>query len=187
MTALPLTGPHWSFAVELYGRPGVSEACLALQDRLGVDVNVLLFALFAAIERGAPVSERDIEDMDRTVAAWRNEIVLTLRGVRRRLKNGPEPAPNAVTETLREQVKRAELGAEQIEQAVLARWLDQRLPGGQAQHGIDIDVAGVAARVVDYFARHSGTLDQAATPDVQNAVQAVVQATAGLDRRGTAR
>ena len=34
----------WDYAVDLYARPGVREACLALQDRAGADVNLLLLA-----------------------------------------------------------------------------------------------------------------------------------------------
>ena len=35
-----------SFALAVYGQDGVPAACLALQDGLGVDVNVVLFAAF---------------------------------------------------------------------------------------------------------------------------------------------
>ena len=37
-------GALWDFAVRLYAEPGVGEACLALQDRFGVDVPLLLWA-----------------------------------------------------------------------------------------------------------------------------------------------
>src|SRR5690242_6327161 len=102
MTELALDGPHWSFALRLYGRPGVSGACLALQDRLGVDVNVLLFALFAAADAGKAIDENDVAEMDRAVSAWRADVIFPLRALRRRLKEGPEPAPNAITDGLRE-------------------------------------------------------------------------------------
>ena len=36
----------WDFSVELYARPGVAAACLALQDRAGADVCLLLAALW---------------------------------------------------------------------------------------------------------------------------------------------
>ncbi|MFB3151067.1 MAG: TIGR02444 family protein, partial [Alphaproteobacteria bacterium] len=35
--------PCWDFALVVYRRDGVAEACLALQESQGVDVNVLLF------------------------------------------------------------------------------------------------------------------------------------------------
>jgi uncharacterized protein (TIGR02444 family) len=181
MTALDLGGPHWSFALRLYGQPGVSDACLALQDRLGVDVNVLLLALFAVVERGIPLTASDIADMDRAVAAWRREIILPLREIRRRMKSGPEPAPDEVTEALRQQVKKAELSAEQTEQAVLAHWLDQRHGGGQAER--EVDIRGVVASVVSYYAERSCTAEAAADSDAQGATQAIAQVAASMERR----
>src|SRR5262245_52444325 len=112
MSQPALEGPHWTFALELYGQPGVAEACLLLQDRLGVDVNVLLFSMFAARERGIALDGRDLRGIDAVVAPWREEIVVALRGVRRRMKAGPEPAPSEATERLRAEVKAAELHAE---------------------------------------------------------------------------
>jgi uncharacterized protein (TIGR02444 family) len=180
MTALSLDGPHWSFALRLYRQPGVADACLALQDRVGVDVNILLFALFAAIDRGIPLDEGDIEDMDRAVAPWRSDVVQALRTIRRRVKNGPEPAPNMVTEALRDQIKRAELAAEQIEQAVLARWLGQRHAGQAAQQ---VDIGGVVARVLDHYRQGSSVLGAAGASEIDGLVQALLQAAAGMNAK----
>ncbi len=33
--------PFWNFSLEVYGGEGVARACLELQDRRGVDVNLL--------------------------------------------------------------------------------------------------------------------------------------------------
>jgi uncharacterized protein (TIGR02444 family) len=41
-----MDGPHWRFSLAVYGRAGVPPACLKLQDNLGLDVNMLLLALF---------------------------------------------------------------------------------------------------------------------------------------------
>jgi uncharacterized protein (TIGR02444 family) len=171
--SLPLAGPHWSFAIGLYGRPGVAEACLWLQDELGVDVNVLLIALFAASERGLALEAHDIAALDRTVESWRREVVLEVRAIRRRLKAGPPPAPSSDTDALRDLVKRAELRAEQIEQAVLARWLDENT--ARAARGT-VDPGEVLRRVVAFFAQQSAS---AATGPVEQqsrtAVAAILQ------------
>jgi len=45
--------------------------------------------------------------------------VRPLRSVRRRLKSGPPPAPNAISEALRARVESVELEAERIELAIL--------------------------------------------------------------------
>ena len=39
----PRANPFWRFSLRTYRAPGVQEACLALQDRCGADVNLLLF------------------------------------------------------------------------------------------------------------------------------------------------
>lgn len=174
MTGLSVEGPHWSFALRLYGSPGASESCLALQDRFGVDVNVLLFAFFAAVDRGLALETSDIAEMDRAVAEWRREIVLPLRSIRRRMKSGPDPAPSEITERLRDQIKRAEISAEQIEQAVLARWLDQR-HGGPAQR--EVDLAALVTRIVGYYREPtSGISALADVSDVDGLVQPLLRA-----------
>lgn len=118
-------GELWRFAVGLYGRPGVAPACLLLQDRLGVDVSVLLFSLFA-LHQGCPLGPEDIADADAAVRDWRADVVVPLRRVRTRLKSGPQPAPSPETDRLRQGVKGLELQAEQIELAMLANWFGER-------------------------------------------------------------
>ncbi|WP_117193326.1 TIGR02444 family protein [Rhizobium terrae] len=108
----------WNFALKLYGAPGVADACLVLQDENGVDVPVLLFSAWLA-KNSVSLSTAEIARLDDLVKDWRNEVVRPLRAVRRRLKSGPRPAPTKETETLRNGVKGAELGAEKIELAVL--------------------------------------------------------------------
>lgn len=174
---LPLEGPHWSFALRLYSRAGVSEACLTLQDQLGVDVNVLLFALFAAVSRGVPLDNGDIADMDLTVAAWRSGIVEPLRSLRHLMKNGPEPAPSGVTERLRQQIKQAELSAEQIEQAVLFRWLDQRCGN---QLALKVDSAAVIESVVRYFGKRNGEAEAVVSSQAQHAIRTIARAATSM-------
>jgi uncharacterized protein (TIGR02444 family) len=168
---LALDGPHWTFALRLYGQPGVAEACLLLQDRLGVDVNVLLLSAYAAVERGIGLDAGDLRDMDSLVAPWHGEIVAGLRQLRRRLKSGPAPAPCEATERLRTQIKSAELHAEQIEQAVLARWLDRRCAGRQPSQ---VDIGHALQTVVAYFAGgHGASTD---TAEIRGAMQALREA-----------
>src|SRR5690606_291939 len=103
----------WDFALRLYGAPGVSDACLTLQDESGVDVPLLLFAAWLA-DNDTPLRAEEIARIDGVVAGWREDVVKPLRAVRRRLKAGPRPAPTAQTELLRDGVKGVELQAEKI-------------------------------------------------------------------------
>ena len=56
---------------------------------------------------------------------WQSDIVQSLRHIRTQLKTGPKPAPNAVTEDLRNKVKAAELAAEKIQLEKMQKWVSQ--------------------------------------------------------------
>jgi hypothetical protein len=51
--------------------------------------------------------------------------VQSLRRIRTQLKTGPQPAPNLVTEDLRDKVKAAELTAEKIQLEMMQAWVNQ--------------------------------------------------------------
>lgn len=107
----PPRNPFWSFSLRVYRRPGVAPACLALQDRLGLDVNVLLLCLWAAA-RGWRLRPRTMAAAVELSQMWSTTVVRPLRGVRRALKPMDKPG-------LRALVARVELAAEKLEQAML--------------------------------------------------------------------
>lgn len=109
--------PFWDFSLTVYVRPGVADACLALQDRLGLDVNLLLFCCWT----GSQGRRLDSVEMARLMAAvedWQRSIVGPLRAVRRRLKELPG-GTSGEAGALRLAVKDCELAAERIEQTML--------------------------------------------------------------------
>lgn len=107
----------WHFSVEFYSRTGVSEALIALQDRAGRDVNLILFALWFGISGRGRVTSEELEAADAIVRPIRAEIVEPLRELRRKLRSDPD----ADIQRLRESVKALELAAERIVQRRLAR------------------------------------------------------------------
>jgi uncharacterized protein (TIGR02444 family) len=116
----------WSFALSFYGREEASKACLVLQERIGVDVDIVLFGLFALLRKGVSLNAEEIAAIDALVRSWRSEIVRRLRQMRTRLKSGPNPAPSGSTEELRNRIKSIEIEAERIELDALAGWLARR-------------------------------------------------------------
>lgn len=100
--------PFWDFSLAVYGRPGVPACCLALQDRRGVDVNVLLFAAWAGLDCGIRLSAGELVRIDGSVAGWRDEVVRPLRALRRRAK--------AEDDAFHRRMKAAELEAERVQQ-----------------------------------------------------------------------
>lgn len=174
---LPLEGPLWDFAVKFYRQPRVSEACLLLQDKAGVDVSLMLLVLFAAIKQHTHLDKRALEEIDRAVAQWREEVIRPLRNLRRRLKHGPAPAPGRASDGIRSLVKSAELRAEQIELAVLA----EKLSGGRLSSD-RTDLRSTLEAVLDYFAGKDTAPGAAREKDVAEALDVLVDAAGQFGR-----
>lgn len=114
----------WEFSLAVYGVPGVQEECLYLQDRYGVDVNVLLFCAYVGAVHRALLQESDIRAAAAAAGDWNKTVVGSLRGARRALKPyaiAPSLTGASVA-ALRTAVKAAELEAERIEQMTLESW-----------------------------------------------------------------
>jgi uncharacterized protein (TIGR02444 family) len=118
--------PFWTFSLRLYARPGVAPACLALQDRHDLDVNVLLYSVWLGAARGVRVSVSDAAGIASCVASWHASVVRPLRAVRVDLKSDAHGAPTPLADSLRNDIKRAELDAERVEQQILfmQNWSD---------------------------------------------------------------
>ncbi len=122
----------WDFSRTVYERPGVAPACLALQDRHGLDVNMLLFCCFSG-SRGRALADEEIQRLIGAVTRWQREVIQPLRAVRRWLKT-QTTAPNQLAESLRSVIKLQELEAERIGQFLLINAID---PGaGQSAPGL---------------------------------------------------
>jgi uncharacterized protein (TIGR02444 family) len=154
---LDLDGPHWRFSLAAYCAPGVPEACIALQDEYGTDINVLLLFLWMATRRRRAPATVDIARADAAVRDWRTRVVEPLRDVRRAMKSSPVLPRREESEALRKQVKTVELAAEQLEQALLVQHLRVLETGSEASGG-DVSpeiLATTAERVVAFYAsRH---------------------------------
>ncbi len=125
MAELEPDNAFWRFSLAFYATPGVAPACLALQDREGLDVNLVLFCCWV----GVALDRAVLAEAEALVAEWRTEVVQKLRAVRRWLKPLPEAAG------LRAAVAAQELAAEQHQQAMLHRWAMARWPDAGAVPG----------------------------------------------------
>ena len=114
----------WSFALTVYQRDAVAPACLDLQEQCQIDVPLMLCAVFACLQ-GKAISDEDLTKLHNLASPWQSDIVQSLRHIRTQLKTGPKPAPNAVTEDLRDKVKAAELAAEKIQLEMMQTWVSQ--------------------------------------------------------------
>lgn len=167
---MKVDGPLWQFAEVIYGHAEVSKACLFLQDECGVDVNVLLFALWIGAQRKTLVDVRAIRQVDAVVRQWRQEIVEPLRAIRRRMKTGPSPAPDVATEGLRSRLKDVEIELERIELAVLE--------GIDLKHLPQTADAPIAQNALSVVASYDGNT---ADKRIEQAIAAITAVVEGSD------
>jgi uncharacterized protein (TIGR02444 family) len=159
-----LDTPFWDFSVTVYERDGVADECLGLQERLNLDVNLLLFVAFSAAVEGVRLEMQDIAAANAVVADWHGEIVRTLRRARRALKPASNDADSPLHEanaTLRAQVKIIELEAERIEQAMLWEWSRRQLTG-RPRTDRDQALAANLRGVLEFYGVADGRAEAAA-------------------------
>jgi uncharacterized protein (TIGR02444 family) len=134
MSRVPIDGGawprelFWDYSVALYGRPGVEAACLELQQRHRIDVNLVLLCLWLG-ERGTALDGEALARLCHAADRWQLEVVRPLRNLRRRLKARLADAePNSVAgdwpglaASVRERAIALEIDAEHLEQVHLGR------------------------------------------------------------------
>lgn len=114
-------------------------ACLSLQDRRGLDVNIVLWALWLGTH-GMALDPVRLAEAEAVVAGFRREVVQALRAVRRHLRSiGKASSPSITADwpielkRLGDRVAAAELDGEHLVQLALERLserFDQDHPAG---------------------------------------------------------
>ncbi len=98
----------WSFALDVYARPGVEDACLQLQTA-SANVCLLLCGLWLE-QRAVACDEPRVRLLKALTAPWDIEVVQPLRTLRMQWK--ARAVDDAVVAGMREQIKSLELEAE---------------------------------------------------------------------------
>lgn len=157
------TNPFWNFSLALYARPGVADACLHLQDEYDLDVNLVLFFIWAGLQGPGKLTAEEISLAISRGQRWQVGVVARIRAVRRQLKldeMGADPEQVAV---FRPMVQALELQGEQVEQLFLGAMVPvQRGVIGRSHAQANLDaylnwagihaappVADVTATIVD--------------------------------------
>ena len=157
----PPAAGFWAFSLGLYDRPGAAAACLALQDRCGADVNLLLLGFWRARRGYAGWADGELDRVEAAVAPV-NAVLVPLRSARRALKQLCDSEPTGAG--LYAEIKTLELKLEQVAQA----WLAAASRIGPAQRGAapphrDDEIDAAAAHLAAYLERIA--------PGDQNALQ----------------
>jgi uncharacterized protein (TIGR02444 family) len=106
----------WRFSLSFYAQLGVAAALIALQDRDGCDVNLILFAMWAGIVGRHAIDAAGLATAEAAGAGLRDPIVVELRRLRRRLRSDPDPD----VQSLRRRIAALEIAAERLVQRRLA-------------------------------------------------------------------
>ncbi|MCI4662157.1 MAG: TIGR02444 family protein [Neomegalonema sp.] len=105
----------WPFATALYQDPATAQALMRLQDEANCDVLLILFALWKGQFHGQ-IPPPCWDAILASAQPWRRDVIEPLRAIRRRMKTQDYRLPSA---PIREQVKQAELAAEQAQALAL--------------------------------------------------------------------
>jgi uncharacterized protein (TIGR02444 family) len=112
--------PFWDYSLRLYGRPGVEEACLVLQDEFDLDVNIVLFCLWAGTAGPGQLTAAELSECIARGGLWQREVVQRLRYIRRTLKQDALGATPELITVFRPRAQSLELAAEHTQQLLLA-------------------------------------------------------------------
>lgn len=143
----------WNFSVRVYRLPQVSETCLRLQNEHGLDVNLLLFALWYGRQHGALPAQL-LDALLAFTQPWAREVVRRLRHARSWMKQALaseqfNELPLQPCTQLRERIKAVELQSEQLQQQIMEalceHWRAQQPT--QAGHSFTTQGESIAANL----------------------------------------
>jgi len=141
--------PFWDFALSVYRSEGVPQACLNLQERHGIDVNLMLFCLWLGESGRGALDSDDVRSVIAASDLWHRKIVKTLRLVRRALKDGFDEAPPDLRQQLRTEIQASEINAEHLEQLILVGAIERSVV--RADAAVEARAADAAASVGHYL------------------------------------
>lgn len=140
--------PFWDFSLAVYMTDGVAPACLEIQERLHVDVNVIMFCLWTGTSGRGVMTAAEIAALRRAVDTWHETVVKGLRAIRQRMKGGMPPAPLELSDKLRRRIAKIEVDCEHLEQLMLVAAVDRPAVAGMDAETLARDAA---ANVVAYW------------------------------------
>ena len=137
-------GEFWRTSLELYAREGMSRALIALQDRRGADVNLLLYCCWTALSGRGRLRVDDLRRAEAAIARWRDDVTIPLRALRTCIKGSRERWALEGASTVRRGVLETEIASERVTQGILER---MATPPGDRAKGEE----GARANLLTYF------------------------------------
>ena len=66
--------PFWDFSLKFYGQQNIASSCLALQESVGADVNILLYCCWVASEGAAVIEPTEFAEIIETIEPWQSGV-----------------------------------------------------------------------------------------------------------------
>jgi len=107
-----MSNRFWEFSLSTYAADGVASAALAVQEELGVDINIILYASWLA-ELGLKLTYTHAQGLESHIARWRKEVVIPLRAARRAVR------ADLGSGVLYDELKAVELNCEKHQQQMM--------------------------------------------------------------------
>lgn len=149
--------PFWDFSIAVYSKPGVGPACLVLQGRHQIDVNILLFCLWLAHDGYPAATEAEMKRYVDAVGPWHQQAVRRLRAVRKWMKPSRPPVDDALAKSVRAAIQKIEIDAEHLEQITLHNCVQA--------HPIESDLAAKLAHAASNIDRYFAATDVGLGPE----------------------
>lgn len=116
-----MSNEFWEYSLSTYEVDGVAHAALAVQDEMGLDINLILYASWLA-SRGLKLTNSHLAGLNAHIGRWQREVVIPLRAVRRELRG------IADADLLRDAVKAIELDSEKHQQLMMWEYFNRSEP-----------------------------------------------------------
>ncbi len=122
----------WDFSLTVYGTDGVPPACLELQERHQIDVNLLLWCLWCGADGYPALNAEDLANAESQIGDWHHTVVRHIRWLRQHLKTPYSGVEDSLQQSLRARLQKIEIDAEHLEQLSLAGIARKMKPEGPA-------------------------------------------------------
>ncbi len=110
------------FSAQMFRKPGIADACLFVQERYGLNVNLVLFCVWVADCGGGSLTAEHLQEAWRRLADWHKQVIKPLRDIRRVSRNEALGTPEFLREGFVPQAEAAEQEAGRVAQYVLAEF-----------------------------------------------------------------
>jgi uncharacterized protein (TIGR02444 family) len=111
--------PFWDFSLKFYEYNSVASSCIALQDSVNADVNILLYCCWVASEGAVVIKPAEFNEIIEAIDPWQSFVVRGLRKIRLDMKKEKLIYFGKMSDDLRACIKQCEIEGERIEQMIL--------------------------------------------------------------------